>query len=560
MRLFAIGPLAKVFLVVVLSIGLPHPAFGRTSTAESAIISNDESCSLDSSDLLSDKRLSHEDVEELRAELSDPHSMPGEMLENLTRRFSPMPGDLAKYIVLRQSFPPELMPLSRQHDRQVADLTGEFLDALVTVLPKKEGPALSDAVYLVTDWQSHRSKPLSHAAKTCLQQAMGGVFPRVSFDEQLRALEGRYYSLWASDALTTHLTKLYQRFGRTHSESQEAQIRVYRRKILKGLVRADPRSAREIILREVASPEPKTDIEVLGLLPDEVLPEMDRAFAEHLGEAYEDASWDELLTKLAVIERYASGRIFPEMKAFYSAHEKEWHREQRALFFSYFLRVEPSVGRDFVERGLKDKKDSDTLLTDIANIRASQELEPIAIRELTNSDGRIAGDAADVLQRIGHADVEPLLWQGLEAWHNRWAGRRSAERGFPATAYRDGVVEALLYSHAWVMTKEKLEHVHELGMPEDSAVYAVGNFPWLEDPIRVFAYKGPEELQIKIGYYGYSSVEEAEQHLRMFPGGLHFSWYQQVDPTQEDTLRPVLERLSSIIVSQGSSIQLQREN
>jgi len=164
------------------------------------------------------------------------------------------------------------------------------------------------------------------------------------------------------------------------------------------------------------------------------------------------------------------------------------------------------------------------------------------------------------LQRIGHADVEPLLWQGLEAWHNRWAGRRRAERGFPATAYRDGVVEALLYSHAWVMTKEKLEHVHELGMPEDSAVYAVGNFPWLEDPIRVFAYKGPEELQIKIGYYGYSSVEEAEQHLRMFPGGLHFSWYQQVDPTQEDTLRPVLERLSSIIVSQGSSIQLQREN
>ena len=138
----------------------------------------------------------------------------------------------------------------------------------------------------------------------------------------------------------------------------------------------------------------------------------------------------------------------------------------RRRFLSYFLRVEPSVGRDLIEQRLK-KQDSDTLLTEIANVRESPELETIAIKSLSNSDGRIAGNAAEVLQRIGHADVEPLLWQGLEAWHNQWVGRQSSERDFPATAYRDGVVEALLYSHAWVMTIDKLERVHELGMPKD---------------------------------------------------------------------------------------------
>jgi hypothetical protein len=110
------------------------------------------------------------------------------------------------------------------------------------------------------------------------------------------------------------------------------------------------------------------------------------------------------------------------------------------------------------------------------------------------------------------------------------------------------------------MTKEKLERTHELGMPEDSVLGAVSDFPWWEDPIRVFAYKGRDEFQIKIGYYAYPSVEDAEQHLRMFPGGLRFTWCQQVDPTQEDTLGPVFERLRAIIVEQGSSIRMERQN
>lgn len=447
MRSFSIGLVAKFFFLGLFSVGLWFPAFGMTSPSESAAQSSEESCGLDSSDLLSDKRLTLQEVGELRAELSDPHSMPSQTLANLTRRFAPMPGDLAKYLGLRQSLPLELMPLSRQYDHQVADLTGEFLDALVVVLPSKEGSALSDAVYLATDWQSHRSMPMSHPTRSCLQRGMAEVLSRLSFDEQLRLLRGRYFSVWASEAIAPHLTRFYNRFERAQPDSEEAQIRLYRNEILRALYRADQSRAREIILREIGSPRPKADIEVLGLLPDEVLPEMDGVFAQQLNEAYENASWYELLAKLGIIERYGTGRIFRQVKAFYSAHEKEWHREQRVIFFSYFLRIEPEVGRDFIEQWLR-KEDSDTLLTDIANIREAAELEPIAVKALSNPDGRIAGNAADVLERIGHADVEPLLWQGLEVWHGKWVGRQSSERGYPATAYRDGLVLALLYSHA----------------------------------------------------------------------------------------------------------------
>jgi len=123
---------------------------------------------------------------------------------------------------------------------------------------------------------------------------------------------------------------------------------------------------------------------------------------------------------------------------------------------------------------------------------------------------------------------------------------------FPQAAYRDGFVPALLYSHAWVMTKEKLERVHRLGMPENSVLYAVSNFLWGGESVRVFAYKGPNELQIKIGYYAYSSVEDAEKQLSMFPGGLQLIWGQQVDPTQEDALKPLFDKQSAIILAHGS--------
>jgi hypothetical protein len=72
------------------------------------------------------------------------------------------------------------------------------------------------------------------------------------------------------------------------------------------------------------------------------------------------------------------------------------------------------------------------------------------------------------------------------------------------------------------MTKDKLERVHELGMPEDPFVGAVSNFQWWEEPISLFGDKGPDELQIKIGNYVYSSVEDAEQHLRMFSGAAFY--------------------------------------
>jgi len=144
-------------------------------------------------------------------------------------------------------------------------------------------------------------------------------------------------------------------------------------------------------LKEVASSRPKADIEVLGLLPDDVLPEMDGVFAQQLNDTYDDASWDELVTKLAVIERYATGRTFRQVEELYSAYEKEWNHAQRALFFSYFLRVEPVVGRKLIEQGLRNKKESNTLLTDIANIRASADLEPSAVEALSNFRRRSTG-------------------------------------------------------------------------------------------------------------------------------------------------------------------------
>jgi len=44
----------------------------------------------------------------------------------------------------------------------------------------------------------------------------------------------------------------------------------------------DPVGARPAVIKEITRPRPRFDARVLGLLPDETLPEADLALAEHL--------------------------------------------------------------------------------------------------------------------------------------------------------------------------------------------------------------------------------------------------------------------------------------
>lgn len=432
--------------------------------------------------------------------------------------------------------------------RSQDDFSGKYLDILARVLSAKKGEALVDSLLTVTEDQFLRIRPMQSAERQCLQEAVAMTLPSVPLEVQSRILFAGEYPLFKSSALTLYLHQLYESIDDQVAADEddptfdrERIARGYRTRILKRIYEADPNTGRAIILREIASDLPRSDIEALKLLPDETLPEMDSTFAHQLPVVYENSNWDEYNAKLGVIERYATGAILPAMKSLYLHDPDERNQYHEVLFFSYFLRTDPSYGRQLIERslGMPQSNCSNTLFTELAGIRLQPELRDIARRHLGDPNKCVAANAAYSFKYMGSQDVETLLWQDLEAWHKEWA-TRSEPIPYPEQNYEDSLVEALLFGRGPCEARDtvkKLKHLYIKGNSVDGNIA----FPGWHDPVRIIVHphtvEGPT---FSVDFCsGSLSSEQLIAAIPDFPAGTEFEWHGPTDRALQSLLESV---------------------
>ena len=431
--------------------------------------------------------------------------------------------------------------------RSQDDFSGKYLDILARVLSAKKGEALVDSLLTVTEDQFLRIRPMQPAERQCLQEAVAKTLPSVPLKVQSRILFAGDYPLFKSSALTLYLHQLYESIDVQVAADEddptfdrERTARGYRTRILKRIWEADPNIGRAIILREIASDLPRSDIEALELLPDETLPEMDSTFAHQLPVVYENANWDEYNAKLGVIERYATSAILPAMKSLY-LHDPDERSRYHFLFFSYFLRTEPSYGRQLIERslGMHQSSCSNTLFTELADIRPQSELRVIARRHLDDPNKCVAANAAYSFKYMGNQDVEMLLWQDLEAWHKEWV-TRSEPIPYSEQNYEDSLVEALLFGRGPCEardTVEKLKQLYIKGKSVDGNI----EFPEWHDPVRITVH--PDTVGRPTFFVdfcpGTLSLEQLIAAIPEFPAGTDFEWHGPTDRALQSLLESV---------------------
>src|ERR1700694_559321 len=177
-------------------------------------------------------------------------------------------------------------PTGKEGLRNQDDFSGKYLDILARLLPAKKGEALVDSLLTVTEDQFLRIRPAQPTERQCLQEAVAKTLPSVPLEVQSRILFSGEYPLFKSSALTLYLHQLYESIDDQIVAAEddptfdrERVARGYRTPILKRIYDADPNIGRAIILGEIASELPRTNIKALKLLPDETLHEMDLTFA-----------------------------------------------------------------------------------------------------------------------------------------------------------------------------------------------------------------------------------------------------------------------------------------
>jgi len=428
------------------------------------------------------------------------------------------------------------------------DFTGKYLDILVRVLPSKTGETLVDSLLTVTEEQFLRIRPVQSTERQCLQEAVARTLPLVPLDVQSRILFAGEYSLFKSPALTLYLHQLYESIDDRVAVDEDDPTydrkriaRDYRTRLLKRIYEADPNTGRAIILREIVSDLPRSDIEALKLLPDETLPEMDSEFAHQLPVVYENANWDEYNAKLGVIERYATGAILPAVKSIYLHDPDERNQYHELLFLSYFLRTDPSYGRQLIERsiGMPQSNCSITIFTELAGIRPQPELRDIARRHLDDPNKCVAANAAYSFLYMGSRDVEALLWQDLEAWHKEWANR-SEPIPYPEQSYEDSLVVALLFGRGRCVARDTVERLKHLYIKGNSVNGNIG-FPQWHDPVRIIVQPHiVESPTFSVdSCSGSLTAEQVIAAIPDFPPGTEFEWHGPSDRVLQSLLEPV---------------------
>ena len=231
-----------------------------------------------------------------------------------------------------------------------------------------------------------------------------------------------------------------------------------------------PEEGHALILAELRRERPRATVDSLTLLPDQAIPELDDSLATRLEESIHDLYDAELAA--ALVARYGSAAIYDRVRKVYGDKGGSWACDLQASMLAYFVRHDPKKGGQLVKQALDAREHTGcyrTVLSTVARVHMTAELERIAIERLDDENLEIAGDAVRLLRRYGSAAAEQVLWRRFEKWHAAWKDRvgelKVVDKGQqtdPHVLFEYSLVSALAYRKYGLTGPAKLERLRSL--------------------------------------------------------------------------------------------------
>ena len=444
------------------------------------------------------------------------------------------------------------------------------VEQLVAALPIKRGNALSVslATALAQAWD------LAALPKETTDKLIGqltSMFDQLPLKEQNTLLTFRWNKI-ASPAMLPILRRYAQSY-RDFPEMRE--VTAYDSLSLSGSAlrhwhELDPVDARPAVITEISRPRPRFSAAVLGILPDQTLPEVDFALAEHFV-ASEDLDGSSNLASL--IARYATSAILPQITEKLDHRIGKWACAIQNPILAYVLRVNPGVARPRIEKAIATRGKSFSacnheLFQIVSEIHYDPVLEEIGVRSLDDPDPEVAMTAATMLGKFGSPAAESTLWRRYQDWSARWSGSErelelmSAEMS-DNRIYQLGLgqnlMQALATGKSWLSDKIKLQRLSQatqvrrlrqdldryLKMWEDqSPTIFVNNNSW------------PFRFEARVAQYEFHSLEALKEKLSQFPSGTKF--ILSTPATESSANAETLAELRAFLTAHGMSVAEER--
>src|SRR5579872_4274544 len=189
-----------------------------------------------------------------------------------------------------------------------------FRQDLISALKQKQGAALAVSANSIVENAAIHASPLPDDLKQATTRQLVETFDNLSYQKQAELLRFRWSALDHQEMLPV----LRRIAGRDLNEmwSDEASGAALQR-----WFQMAPDEARPVVIQEILRPKPRFGADVLGILPDNELPEANAPLLEHLFSSLDYFTSLKLdyftsLHSASLIQRYATRAVEPKLLAF----------------------------------------------------------------------------------------------------------------------------------------------------------------------------------------------------------------------------------------------------
>lgn len=432
------------------------------------------------------------------------------------------PGGADYTCMLGLLFSPEPAAARRALDDALADpdhpIAGAFFAALQGIRSAPEDRA--------AHWREDQQKAVEDLLAV-LPTKRGKALP-VSLSTAVQAA-------WNGAALPKRYAQAYRDFPNMRASPAYESLQLSEKALLRRY-EMDPSGARSAIIKEITRPRPRFDARVLGVLPENTLPEVDSALGEHFVASDEPEASAHLASLIA---RYATDAILPDVLGKLDRLIGKWACASQNPILGYVLRVNPALARPRIERALAARGEGFTacnqaLLQAISEIQYDPVLDDIGIQSLDDPDPQVAATAATMLGRFGSAAAEPALWQRYASWSAKWKGREAElavlfAEGVDARIYQLGLGESLMQALAtgtsWLLDETKLQRLSRMTSVKRLRERLEEHLKaWEQRPLGIaLSDTGPPlGLRAQVAQYEFHDIGALEEKLGQFPSGTEF--------------------------------------
>jgi len=438
------------------------------------------------------------------------------------------------------------------------------VEALIAALNTKRGKALSISLSTAAN-EAWNATELPKETTDKLVSQLISMFDQLPLQEQNSLLTYRWEKIAGPGMLPIlkRYAQAYKDFPEMR-DSHASDLRQLSASALRHWFEMEPAGARPAIIKEISRPRPRFDARVLGMLPDETLPEVDFTLAENFNAS---ADLDGLSHLASLIARYATVAILPQIVEKLDPMIGKAACAIQDPLLAYLLRVDPAIARPRIERAIAVRGNeysacNQQLLVTVAEIDWDPLLEEIGIQTLDDPDPQVAINAATMLGKFGSPAAESALWQRYASWSAKWQGRESQlapQLGGPIDekTYQRGLgqnlMQALATGKSWLTDKTKLQRLLQMTKVQQIQQQVESYLKnWQYDALAIVVDSGssPSRFHAQLAQYEFHSMAALKEKIKQFPSGTKFFLSTQESPAGD----PSLLELRTFLTAQGMLI------